>query len=288
MAEALGLVEQAYAGQARRLGPVHPATLETLDVLGFVLLTKGDYEAAEAAYRRAIDGRRRSLGPGHPRTLQSTKMLGWVYSYMERWDEAIRLSHEVAEGHRQTYGLTHIQTSSPVGQLLDLLRRRGRAEERRDFCEGWARELLAMPLDPDPYQRSRRAITLQKLAIQLVTPPRPVPFDVDVAQNAVREAAALDGGWYGQTALGAVSYRTGQLEEALKAFQSAAQQRNWTGGNDLYWFARAALHARRGDLARAGECFERGRAPEMRPDPWTDIVEVFRDEAAALLGEEVP
>ena len=114
MAEALGLVEQAYAGQARRLGPVHPATLETLDVLGFVLLTKGDYEAAEAAYRRAIDGRRRSLGPGHPRTLQSTKMLGWVYSYMERWDEAIRLSHEVAEGHRQTYGLTHIQTSSTI------------------------------------------------------------------------------------------------------------------------------------------------------------------------------
>jgi tetratricopeptide (TPR) repeat protein len=286
VAEPLLLLEQAFAGQARRLGPVHPATLETLDALGYVFWTKADHQSAAAAYERAIEGRRRALGPGHPKTLQSTKMLAWVYNEMDRWDEAIRLSLAVTEAHRQTYGLTHIQTSSPVGQRLDFLRSRGRAEELRDFCEGWTRQVLAMPLDPDPYQRSRRAITLHKMAMHLVALPRPVPFDVDLVQSAVREAAALDGGWYGQTVLGTVYYRTGQLEEAQKAFQSATQQRDWDGGNDLYWFALAALHARRGDLARAAECDERGRAPDTSRDSLTTspIVDNFRAEAADLLG----
>jgi hypothetical protein len=84
--------------------------------------------------------------------------------------------------------------------------------------------------------------------------------------------------------LGAVHYRTGRLDEALQAFQAATQQPNWAGGNDLYWFALAVAHARRGDLARARECYERGRAPGTRRDTWTGIVDAFRVEAATLLG----
>jgi hypothetical protein len=154
----------------------------------------------------------------------------------------------------------------------------------RDFCQRWLREILASPIDPDPYQRLRRSITLGKLALVLVAFSELVPLDEELAINAAREGNALDGGWYGWAMLGAIQCRTGRLDEALQAIQTSAQQRDWTGGNDLYWFVRAVIRARRGDLARASECYERGRAPGTRRDSENQIADAFHAEAADLLG----
>src|SRR5262249_48049523 len=148
-----------------------------------------------------------------------------------------------------------------------------RAEDLRDLCERWLREVLATPTDPDPYQRDRRSITLHKLTLELVTLPEPVAFDAGLAVNAVREAIALDGGWYGWMVLGAIHCRVGRPDEALQAFEAATQQPNWSGGNDLYWFVLAATYSRRGELARAAECYERAQAADTKRDSWANITE---------------
>jgi tetratricopeptide (TPR) repeat protein len=288
MEEARILLERAYNGQSRKLVPQHPETLETLDTLGRVLGEKPDYTGAEVALRRAVEGRRLVLGPVHPETLQSLKYLGDILATLGRRGEATQLYRESLEGHRQTFGLTHLQTSSPLGRLMDSYRTAGDTIAIRDLCESWLRDILASPIDSDPYQRDRRWITLGKLALALFALPAPVPFDAELAARAAKEAAAVNGGWYGWTMLGAIHCRTGRLDEALQAFQAATQQPNWAGGNDLYWFALAVAHARRGDLARAGECYERSRAPDTRRDSFTDITDVFRTEAAALLGVPDP
>ena len=203
---------------------------------------------------------------------------------MGRTDEALRILVDVTEGYRQTFGPTHIQTSSPLSSLLYEYQQLPDDEAIREFCERWLREILATPIDPDPYQRSRRSITLGKLSLELTKLPAPARFDVELVNRAAEEAATVGGGWYGWTMLGAVLCRLGRLDEALHAFQASVQQADWTGGNDFHWFALAATFARRGDLAQASECFERGRPQDIRRDSWGRIVAIYRDEAAALLG----
>jgi tetratricopeptide (TPR) repeat protein len=284
MREAQDLLERSYAGQVRLLGPAHPAALETLDALGMVLLNQGDFAGSEALLQQASEGRSRVLGPVHPDTLRSLKYLAVALLRLGRMDEATRLFLEVAEGHRQTFGPTHVQTSSALSYVLDSFRRRNNWAAIRDLCERWLSDIMASPVDPDPYQRSRRAMRLGSLALTLTRLPAPVPFDAELAVRATAEAATLDGGWYGWTMLGAFHCRIGRPDEALQAFRTAARQPNWAGGNDFYWFGLAVIHARRGDLARARECYERGRAPGTKRDSWKEFVDDFRAEAAALLG----
>jgi serine/threonine protein kinase len=282
--EARDLLERSYAGQVRRLGAADLETLETLDELGEVLHLEGDFAGAETALRQASEGRSRVLGPAHPDTLRSRKYLGSTLFRLGRTDEAIRLWLDVVDGHCQTFGPTHIQTSSALSYLLNAFRETNNWVAIRELYERLIREILASPIDPDPYQRSRRSITLGGLALRLTTLPAPVLFDAELAVRATKEAAAVDTGWYGWTMHGMVLCRTGQLDEALQALRTATLQPNWTGGNDLYWFALSVAHARRGNLAQAGECFERGRAPDTKRDSWTEIVDNFRAEAAGLLG----
>ncbi|WP_169980670.1 serine/threonine-protein kinase [Tautonia rosea] len=281
--EPLALLNSARAGQVRRLGPLHTDTLDTLNELGLAYYARGDFQGAERALRQAAEGRRLTLGPMHPSTLQSLKHLSSLMRQMGRTEEATRLYHEVAEGHRQTFGATHIQTSSALGHQLHLYQQIGNSAAIRDFCERWLREILATPIDLDPYQRSRRAITLEKLTLILTT--IPVAFDSALADQSIEEAVEINEGWYSWSVKGAFLCRTGRLDEALQAFRTSEQQPDWEGGKDLHWFALAETHARLGDLARAAECLEHARDPETKRDTWSDIVKFFRTQAESLVEE---
>jgi len=281
--EAYRLLVVAMAGQERRLGPDHPVTLETSDTLGSVLNLKGEFVSAESVLRRVVDGRQRVLGPAHSATLQSLKKLGVPIRRLGRLEEAARFFLESVEGHFQTFGPTHIQTSSALGHLIETYHRIGDAAAFRDLCERRYRKIQGIPVDHDPYQRYRRAIALDKLAIELATLPAHAPFDADLAIRAAVEALALDEGWHRHSSLGAVYLRVGRVEEALQAFRAAERQPDWAGGSDLHRFALASTYARRGDRNRAIECFEKAQAPKTKLDSWRCPVGELRAEAEVLL-----
>ena len=244
----------------------------------------GDFVGAETVQRGVADDRRRVFGPSHPATLQSLKLWASSLRRLGRVAEAAPIFLEVAEGHCQTFGPTHIQTSSTFGRLFLSYERTGDWAAKGAFCERWLREILDSPVDQDPYQRLRRSITLAKLTLHLGALPGTVPFDAELALRAAGEVASLQEGWYGYLVFGVVHGRAGHDNEALDALRLAERQRDWTGGNDLYWFVLASAHARRGDTDLAIKCLERGRNPETTRDSWPQIVDYFRAQAEATAG----
>ncbi len=50
------------------LGPAHPHTLISVNNLGYLLDSKGDFDGAEPLYRRALEGLEKRLGSAHPTT----------------------------------------------------------------------------------------------------------------------------------------------------------------------------------------------------------------------------
>jgi tetratricopeptide (TPR) repeat protein len=282
--EALAEAEQAEAIALRTLGPDHQTTLDVWYGLGLVVGARGDHQRGMALLRRVVAGREQFLGPLDPTTIEAMLHLAGQAREDGQLQEAQRLFLDVVDRLGRVYGLSHIGCSNPMNLLIEVLRQQGDYAAIRDLCEQWLREILASPVEPDPDQRSRRAVRLSWLELTLTTLPAQVGFDADLAVRAGKESATLKPGWGDWMTLGALHYRTGRLDEALQAFQAATQQPNWANGNDLYWFVLAATYARRGELARAAECYKRAEAPDTRHDNWINITDVFRAEAAALLG----
>jgi Flp pilus assembly protein TadD len=82
--------------QERILGPEHPHTLASLNNLALLLSNKGDSDAAEPLYRRALEAQERILGPEHPDTLRSVKNLAMLLNATGRLAEAVVLLRERA------------------------------------------------------------------------------------------------------------------------------------------------------------------------------------------------
>jgi serine/threonine protein kinase/tetratricopeptide (TPR) repeat protein len=279
--EARDLLERACAGQARQLGPDHPEALETLETLGCVLLMAGEITKAESTLRHSAEVRLRVLGPEHPATLRIRKYLGGTLQRMGSTGEATRLLSSVAEATRRTFGLFHIQTSSAFGALLEVLKQSGDTAAIRDLCERSLREIRELPIDQDPYQRSRRAIMLNHLGLRLTILPEPIPYNVALAVQVAEEAVAIDDNSYNWTILGAVYWRVGRPDDADRALRIATERPDWNGGRGFYWVVQSLLHARRGELVTARECYERSLADNR--ESWTDLLRALRAEAAALL-----
>jgi serine/threonine protein kinase/tetratricopeptide (TPR) repeat protein len=282
--EALDLARQAFALQARVFGPEDPETLDTLAVSGGTLSELGRWAECEAVLRQVLDIRLRTLGPDHEATLVSKTQVANALSAQGRLDEAISAYREGLEGLKRLWGPTHPYVANYFDHLAGNLRRKNDLISLRDLSEGWLRECLAAPIDPDPADRARLSIRISGFALCLGTLPRAIPFDTDLAVRAAEQAASLNGGWYGRTILGAVYGRLGRFEQALNALTTAAQQHDWRGGNDLHWYVLAAVQAHRGDRAAAEAAYRSAQAPEMRRDSWREYVQYFRDEAEAKLG----
>ena len=80
----------------RILGPEHPNTLTSLNNLAVLLYEKGDDDAAEPLYRRALEASERIRGPEHPRTLTIVNSLAMLLNATGRLAEAVVLLREHA------------------------------------------------------------------------------------------------------------------------------------------------------------------------------------------------
>ena len=75
-------------GRHRKLGDVHPATLESKNDLAVLYEDQAQYNKAEPLFIEALEGRRHKLGDKHPDTLESMNNLIDLYEAWNKPEEA--------------------------------------------------------------------------------------------------------------------------------------------------------------------------------------------------------
>jgi serine/threonine protein kinase/tetratricopeptide (TPR) repeat protein len=282
--EAEGLAAQAEELALRSLGTEHDVTLGLQGILGLIAQRRGDLDRAEALFRQAYEDWERSHGALDRWTLYALRDLAYVVRLQGRAEEARRLQLETVNRFAQVYGLCHIQTSSPINYLFSLLWEQRDYAAIRNLCEGWIRELLAMPPEFDLYDRKRHSLRLSLLAYTLVTLPEPIAFDQELAVHAAERGAEQGNNTddNNRTRLSLVHLRLGHIEQAEWAVRESMKH---VKADCFDSMAKALILARRGDLTESRAWFNRALREKGRNNgpPGTGYQEV-RGEVAALLG----
>ncbi len=248
--EAFCEAERAEAVALQTLGPEHITTLAVWESMGQIVAVRGDRKRGLALLRRVAVSRENRLGPLDPSTIGTLGDIARILAVDGQLDEARRLWSDVVERSARVYGLSHIACSYPMGQLFAVLRQLGDYPAIRDLCEGWIRELLAMPPETDRYERDRHSLRLSVLALELVMLPEPIRFDGSLAVRAAEQAAergndTQDNNW---TRLSLVHLRLGHAERAEWAVRESMKR---CEGDCFDSMTQALIHARRGELKQA-------------------------------------
>jgi serine/threonine protein kinase/tetratricopeptide (TPR) repeat protein len=214
--EAERLASEAETLVVRVLGPENENILAAWHVLGSIAQDRGEWPRAEARLRRVIAAYDKVYGVANDGSFGALRQLAEVVLKQGRTGEARALLMEAVNRALALYGLPHIKVSGPMGRLFAVLREQRDYAAIRDLCEGWLRELLAMPPERDRYERERRSLRLSTLALTLITLPEPIPFDGELAARSAEQGAAqgddgVDNNW---TRLSLVHLRLGQVERA--------------------------------------------------------------------------
>jgi serine/threonine protein kinase/tetratricopeptide (TPR) repeat protein len=288
--EARDILEPTLAAQVRVLGEDASETLQTLDALGRAWHGMDRLDIAEKLLRSAVDTRQQVFGMRHHVTLATLRNLGLVVRDQGRTDEAVALLREVVAGMRAFHGSPYFRdrdhggARALYGQLVDALRDQGNWAAIRELCEGWLRELVEMPPEPDPVVRSMKMVTLSCAAFWLAALPPGVPFDGALAVRTAEQAAeqgndTRDNNW---TRLALVHLRLGHRERAEWAVRESMKRRK--GGDRFDWLAQGLIHARHGELDSARAWFRRAvESDDVGNGPGVGYGEVY-DELATSLG----
>lgn len=127
-------LKEKYRGELlesrRKLGAMHPQTLELTNSLGKVLLESAeDYFEAERMLRDQLESAEKKLGM-HPILLETMAIISRVYALQDKCEEAIELGKRSYEGSCEMLGASHPQTMERMRQLAEILAMVGRTRER--------------------------------------------------------------------------------------------------------------------------------------------------------------
>jgi nephrocystin-3 len=111
------LTRSVFVRREKLLGLEHPKTLSSACSLGTLLKQKGDYDGAEALYRRALDGYEKALGSEHPDTLMCVNNIGLLLSNKSDYEGAEPLLRRALEGYQKKLGPRHPRTINAIEAL---------------------------------------------------------------------------------------------------------------------------------------------------------------------------
>ncbi|TLD09815.1 hypothetical protein PspLS_11627 [Pyricularia sp. CBS 133598] len=111
------------------LGNSHELTLDSILMVGLILLNQGKYKNAEKLFVEVMEIREKKLGLNHPDTLSSMANLASAYRNQGRWEEAEQLEVEVMETSKEKLGLDHPDTLSSMANLASTYWNQGRWKE---------------------------------------------------------------------------------------------------------------------------------------------------------------
>lgn len=117
----------------RAAGPLDTQGLQTVNNYASLQHSRGDFAAAEALYREALDGHRALSGPDGPEAILTLNNLGKLLMDVGRLEEA---EAAMREGHGRAvrvYGEEHPTTLSAANNLGKLLHQAGKRDEALEF-----------------------------------------------------------------------------------------------------------------------------------------------------------
>src|SRR5690606_13025540 len=135
--------ERALAIREKVLGPDHPDTAQSLNNLGLLLKTMGDYGGARGYYERALAIAEKVLGPEHPDTAGSLNNLGLLLRGMGHYGGARSYCERALAIFEARLGPEHPNTRVVRKNLAGVAGRlEGRGENRMGKIRGWWQALF--------------------------------------------------------------------------------------------------------------------------------------------------
>jgi len=133
---ALRHVARSYELRRDLLGPEHPETLASMDILATTLTSQGKDDEARKVNEQALEIRRRIMGPEHPDTLRSMRQLALVLAGRGKLDEGRKLCEQTLEIRRRILGPEHPDTLISMSDMaLRFWLRQGKLDEARKLQE---------------------------------------------------------------------------------------------------------------------------------------------------------
>ncbi|MBP9207776.1 MAG: serine/threonine protein kinase [Kofleriaceae bacterium] len=132
--DALAL-EPVLTAALARIGDPPLLRARALHVLATAWIELGDYPAAMAPLRQAVEVWERELDPGLPEAARPLLALGNVANYQGRSDEAIAAYRKVIAQRERVLGADHTDLAGPLGNLGGALADLGDADGARRACQ---------------------------------------------------------------------------------------------------------------------------------------------------------
>ncbi len=118
--------ESLVADEERAVGPDHPDTLASRNMLANAYRDAGRIPEAIALHERTLADRERTLGPDHPQTLASRNNLATAYQDADRADDAVTLLERTLADMERSLGPDHPDTLASSGNLALAYQEAGR------------------------------------------------------------------------------------------------------------------------------------------------------------------
>ena len=106
------------------------------NVLGLLLLQRGDYEEAEGMFAALVESYEARLGPKHPETIHVLANQSGLLSETGRTEEALRVDTDALARATEVLGPDHPDTITVRSNLGELMRKLARYPEATELLEG--------------------------------------------------------------------------------------------------------------------------------------------------------
>ena len=117
MPEAIKILEELATAQRAKLGPDHPETLATANMLAMLYRGTGRMPDAVRLHEEMVSAMKAGPGPDHPETLKVMNNLAAAYWDAGRKPEAIALFEQVAAARKAGLGPGHPETLLSLNKL---------------------------------------------------------------------------------------------------------------------------------------------------------------------------
>jgi tetratricopeptide (TPR) repeat protein len=320
--EALPHAERALELRRRVLGPEHPDTLETMNLIRVLYLSRLSTSAqAEPLIKQLLEVQRRVLGPDHPDTLTTMHNVAPLYGGMGRYEKAETLYTQELEVQRRVLGPGHPDTLPTMSSLSLLYRDMGQHEKAEPLSKQ-ALEVKRRVYGPDhpstlttmtqlgflyvlrgQYEKAetllKQALEVERRVLGLDHPDTVLAMERLVQITSEKTTASDDDRSRAlEMARQAVKHApkrhlswkwlawaeclAGNWDAAIQAAEKCIQLKGDQGWAHQ-WLVLAVAHARRGEMKQARAWYAKA-ARERNTEPWSDPMHKLFAEAEVLLG----